>query len=441
MLGFLAALFSKESAAVFPALVAARVLLVERTQGGVRERLLRAGRATLPSLAVLGAYLVLRYGLLDVVPPQSAVEPAGRLALFWTWWSALLLYARLLAWPSGLSIVHDLPLAVGPWSWAVGAGLLLLVAAIWGAWRLRRTAGGASFGLVVLLLGLALLSNFVIPIASHGTTAFPVAERFLYAPSIGFCLVLGWLFARAIPRVLSRGVRGERAPSDGTKSGVEAPRALGLRQAIPPALLGIALVAAAWASAVRARDWKDDVALFAATLERAPRSAMAHLNYGAALVDLARGEESTDARSALLERALHHLEESVVLAPGNYRGHYDLANLNRALGRPEAAEAAYLEALRLRPNLFQAMVNLSTLLARSGRAAEALEWLDKARRLRPGNLAVMVNRAHLLQMLGHPERAIPLYRQALAIDPGLAAARAGLERATEELSEGSDEGS
>jgi len=432
LLGFLAALFSKESAAVFPALVAARVLLNERARGGVRERLLRAGRATLPSLLVLGAYLGLRYGLLDVVPPPSAVEPAARLALFWTWWTALRLYARLLVWPTGLSIVHDLPLAVDPWSWAVGAGMLLFVAAIWWAWRQRRKAAGASFGLIVLLLGLALLSNFVIPIASHGAAAFPVAERFLYAPSIGFCLVLGWLFGQAVPRLLARGA--------GTRSGVDPPRALGLRRAIPPALLGMALLAGAWSSAVRARDWKGDATLFAATLERAPRSAMAQLNYGTALMDLARGEESSDARSALLKRALHHLEQAVELAPGNYRGHYDLANLYQALGRRQAAEAAYLDALELRPDLFQALVNLSALMARSGRADDALEWLDKARRLRPGNLAVMVNRAHLLQMLGHPERAVPLYRQVLAIDPGLAAARAGLERALEARSGDGDEG-
>ena len=420
-LGFLAALLSKESAAVFPALVAGRAFLADGRHGGVRDRAKRAARAALPALAVLGAYLSLRYGLMDVAPPQGVAEAAGREALFWTWWTALLLYARLLVWPTGLSIVHELPLAAGPWAWPVVGGLLLAGGAVWATVRLRRTAAGASFGLLVLLLGLALLSNFLIPIASQRESAFPIAERFLYGPSIGFCLVIAWLFVEAGPAALARAA--------GPVAGRPRRRYLAAPRWLAPGLLGLALAAAAWSSAERAGDWRDEATLFAATLEVAPGSAMAQLNYGAALVDLARSEESADHRGALLERARRHLEEAVRLAPGNYRGHYTLANLYLSLGRPKAAQAAYLEALRLRPRLFQAMVNLGTLLARSGRPAEALEWLDRARRLRPRSLAVMVNRAHVLQDLGRPERAIPIYRQVLVIDPRLTAARAGLERA------------
>jgi tetratricopeptide (TPR) repeat protein len=433
LLGFAAALCSKESAAVFPALVAARALLLGPAAERFGERMMRTLRATLPSLLVLGAFLLIRYGLLDVVPPQGAAEPAQRLTLFWTWWSALWLYARLLVWPSDLSIVHDLPPAGGPWSWTVGGGVIVFAAAIWGALRLRRAPPGASYGLLVLLLGMAPLSNFLVPIASHRGAAFPVAERFLYAPSIGLCLFLGWLFMQALPRALSADAGEGHRGRDGPRAGSSRPRPVGLRRLIPPALLGLALLAAARSSAVRASDWQDEATLFAAAVQRSPRNAMAQLNYGTALVELARGEASSDARRALRQRALRHLEEAVALAPGNYRGHYDLANLYRALGRPEAAIPSLREALRLHPDLFQAMVNLGAILAQSGRPAEALEWLEKASRLRPDNLAVSVNRAHVLQMLGHPEQAIPLYRQALAADPGLVAARAGLDRALQAL--------
>jgi hypothetical protein len=423
LVGFAAALFAKESAAVFPALVAARIFLLGPPGETPRATITRALRGALPSLALLGAFLLLRYGLLDVVPPESVAGPAHRLALFWTWWSALWLYARLLVWPAELSIVHELPLASAPWSWTLAGGLAVLAVALWGAFRLRRTAPGASFGLLLLLVGMAPLTNFLLPITSHRDAVFPVAERFLYAPSIGFCLFLAWLFLQALPRALARAGGGGRDRAGGAR----------LRRAIPPALLGLVLLAGLWASALRASDWKDETTLFAATLRKSPRSAMANLNYGTAVMDLARSEPSADKRRALMHRALEHLERAVALAPSNYRGHYDLANLYQALGRPEAAEASFREALRLYPELFQAMVNLGSILAQTGRPDEALEWLETADRLRPNNIAVMVNRAHVLQMLGRPELAIPLYRQALTVDPGLVAARAGLDRALESL--------
>ena len=398
-----------------------------------------------------------------MAPPQPAAEAAGLPAMSWTWWTALWLYARLLVWPSGLSIVHDLPLVAEPWSWAVGAGLLVCAAALWTGLRLRTSAPGATFGILVLLIGMAPLSNVLVRIGSHQASPFPVAERFLYAPSIGFCLAAGWLFMEAAARARLPIGRGAQSAGGGLlplatplrraapwvalglaiataawSSTVRArdwrPRSA-LARALAAAPLGLAVLAGAWSSVLRARDWKDEVALFASALERSPRSAMAQLNYGTALVDRARDAAEADRRRSLLQQAQAHLEEAAALAPDNYRSHYNLANLHQSLGRPRAAEASFREALRLNPGLFRAMVNLGAILAQTERSAEALVWFDRASRLEPGNLAVLVNRAHVLQELGRPEESIPLYRQALQAAPDLVAARAGLDRALKTLAQ------
>lgn len=427
---FVAALSSKEAAVVFPVLVAGRAFLTNGSlESGGRSR--RVLTAPLPSLVALAFFWWIRFGLVDVALPMGVSDATHRAAAFWTWWSAFLRYMELLVLPLKLTILHDLELATEWWSPRVLAGLLLFVTLGWGGWRLRATQG-AAFGVMTLLVCFAPLSSFLLPVSGQGGTDFPFAERFLYVPSIGFCIVAAWILASWLPGLLRSAPRAPEVEGEASDAYSGRREAL-VRKSSVSRLLGLLsfllIVAAATRTHFRVGDWASEVSLFSTAVRASPGSYLAHLNYASALASVADQEAEPETKRDKLEVARRHYLEALEIAPGNYRIHYDLGNLYRALGRLNEAEAAYRQALYLHSRLPQARINLGTILVLSGDLEGALTQFEAAQDLLPRAAAPRVNRGHVLQMLGRPEDAIPLYRQALALEPGLGAAVQGLVRA------------
>jgi hypothetical protein len=87
------------------------------------------------------------------------------------------------------------------------------------------------------------------------------------------------------------------------------------------------------------------------------------------------------------------------------------------LGRQDEAEAAYREALRLRPDFADAYNNLGNALHALGRPDEAEASLREALRLRPDNAVAHVNFGIVVEALGRLEDAAASYREALRLRP------------------------
>jgi len=272
----------------------------------------------------------------------------------------------------------------------------------------------AAFGIAAGLLGLAPLNSFVFPVSAQGGADFPLAERFLYVPSIGFCLFAAWLLTTWLRARLERVLPALRAGWPN--------RAL----LVLPFLLIIALAARA---ETRIGSWASDLVLFSTAVESSPSSYLAHLNYAAALTSEAALEADPAARRALFESAHEHYLAARRIEPNNYRIHYNLGNLFQSLGREQDALGAYRQAVLLNPGLAAARINLGAILAQTGELDGALAQFEAAQRLLPGSAAPRVNKGQVLEMLGRHEEAIAECREALVLEPGLGAALWALERA------------
>src|SRR5258707_8755659 len=159
-----------------------------------------------------------------------------------------------------------------------------LTAAIAGtAWALWR----------VPVVGFGALWFWITLAPSAGVNLLPLptvlmAERFLYLPTVGYCLILGWLASRLLgPVTLGRAAQLRAAPT------------LGL-----VVLLLAYFVLTLW----RNEDWRDEDRLYSRMAEASPASAVPHVNL--AFVQLPRGE---------IASANEQLREAVRLAPGNPR--------------------------------------------------------------------------------------------------------------------------
>ena len=397
LVAFGLALLSKEMAAVLPGLVALRALLGIAEPRPAPDRALRL--AGLYGL-VLVAYAAVRFGVLGIATEAPAAAAAGRGTLFLTWWGGFLEYLRVLVWPASLSVDHPVPVLRSPLSPRVLLGVAVAAGLAATAWKARRRQRVLAYGLGAMLLSFVPLTNALVPINAPSTSPFPWSERFLYVPSIGFCIAAAWLLLRALPAVAA----GAAALD---------PRARAPRWAL--ALVGVLACAAAARTVARTADWRDDVTLFRTAVRHAPGSSLGHLNLGVALANRGRLEEA----EAEYRTALRTTTEP-------YKVHFNLGNLHRVRGELDRAEQEYRRSIALRPGYPQAHLNLGLVLRATGRTGEALRAFERAEELLPDFVEAKVNRGHLLRRLGRTEEADAAYRAALALEPDTPEARLGL---------------
>lgn len=162
--------------------------------------------------------------------------------------------------------------------------------------------------------------------------------------------------------------------------------------------------------------WQDSETLWRRAIETGNGGAIAHNNYGNAL--LGRG---------LVREAETAYRRALELDPRYAEAHMDLGVLLSQEGRDAEAEGSLRRALELRADYDDAMVNLGLVRSRLGAHDEAIALYESALRLDPRDVAAEVNWGNALVRLGRPEEAIRRYERALALDPGQAQARANLE--------------
>lgn len=393
------ALFSKESGAVLPVLMALYDLAWPRRE---------AWRNRVVSFAVLlipfGVFFWLRWQLdSHLVVPFSENPLIG--AGFWTArMTAVKVIGKFLwlfVWPARLSADYSFN-AVPVFGWqprnwedakawialAVCAGLVLL------AIGFRRRNRPLFFFVGFFLVALAPASNVFILIGSI------MAERFLYLPSVGLagCLVI---------------------------AAAEIARAAHLRRAwVKWAALGFVCLALGLRTHARNFDWRDDESLWTSAIQAYPESARPYDNLG--IVLLARSD---------LAGAATEFETALRIRPDYAEAHYDLGKaLARIPGRLPQAIAEFQAALHDRPNysptLFYTLVHigLGDALAREhGRMPEASEQYEQALKLDPNSAEAHYDLGSALAwMPGRTPDAVAEWQTALRLQPDLAEAHYNL---------------
>jgi tetratricopeptide (TPR) repeat protein len=373
---FALACLSKESAAVWPAILAAHRLALAPPAPGAGARVwLAALRPVAPHAALLALYLVLRVAVLGRFAPADAILRDHDLATrLWTIGSVFFADLWLLLWPPlqvdafyqvvlGIPQGPSAPALLG-WGALLAAGAALLALA-----RRHQRAGGshpdARERAAALGAG-ALFAATLLPTSHVFDLGALVAERFLFAPSLGF-LVLAALGAR---RLLARALP---------------PRA---RLAAAAALLALVAGSGAWRSHARAAQWRDPVELWRDAARALPRDALVRTNLAAALLE--RGE---------IEAAARELEAALAFDPDS----------RAALG------------------------NLGVLQLERGSLAEAERSFQRLLALEPRDPLTLYNLGLIETRRGNHEQARAFFKQSLEYNPNFSLARRGLQAAERAL--------
>jgi protein O-mannosyl-transferase len=282
-------------------------------------------------------------------------------------------------------------------------------AAWWGAAAfLALLLGGTARALwLAPRWGFCALWFWVTLIPSVGVNLLPLptvvmAERFLYLPSVGFCLLVGMGLGRALGAV-----------------GAVARRQLSPAPALAVAALFLAYVGLTlW----RNEPWQDHHHLYLHMVDTSPDSDLPHVNL--ALVQLPRGE---------IAESHAHFKRAVEIAPGNARALVGLGLTQTILGDPEGGLRYALEGARLAPRNPNVLTFLGQLYLVRDEPAQAVAVFEESLRIHPEQAYTGVLTARALAKAGRPaeaERA--LARAATMIRPGAEEA-ALLDRVTAEV--------
>ncbi|MCC6126883.1 MAG: tetratricopeptide repeat protein [Pirellulales bacterium] len=202
----------------------------------------------------------------------------------------------------------------------------------------------------------------------------------------------------------------------------------------------------------QSRQYRDEIALYRATLEKNPDCWMACNNLGKALLEAGRPEEAIGCfRSSLrlnpqnheahnnlgtvlcdrgeISEAIEHFREALRLKPDFLDAQYDLGLALAKAGRPDEAIFYYREALKTDPEYAKAYNGLGNALIEIGLWPEGIESFERAIELQPGFAEAHGNLGFALARIGRLKEAIDHYEQALRLQPDLPQAHNNLGNA------------
>ncbi|CRL02602.1 CLUMA_CG015797, isoform A [Clunio marinus] len=235
---------------------------------------------------------------------------------------------------------------------------------------------------------------------------FVVAERILYLPSVGYCLLIGLGLGKLINFKVQGRSNGMKSKQKVQKSSLHSVRS------ITTMLFVIILISACSLKTMRRnQDWKDEESLYRSAIKVNPPKALGNL--GSVLSSQGRFEE---AEEALLGALKHRSNMADV--------HYNLGILYQNQQKYEDAVSSFQKAIHFRPMLALAYLNLGTSLIALGRCHEAASVLRDGTKLdgtglRDRTAHEYARISSLLQLgglyadQGKLQRALAVYREAL----------------------------
>ncbi|XP_057693807.1 protein O-mannosyl-transferase TMTC3 isoform X2 [Corythoichthys intestinalis] len=290
------------------------------------------------------------------------------------------------------------------------------------------TCSRSSAKTVVMALSLIVLpfipaSNLFFPVG------FVVAERVLYVPSMGFCVLVAHGF-----KVLSH---------------------KGYLKKISWLMIGVLLTTHAVKTFNRNWDWESEYTLFMSALKVNKNNAKlwnnvghalenqnnyakalryflqatsvqpddigAHMNVGRTYKNLNKSKEAEDAylvAKSLMPQIIPGKKYATRVAPNHLNVYINLANLIRANeSRLEEADQLYRQAISMRPDFKQAYISRGELLLKMNKLTEARDAYLRALELDRSNADLWYNLAIVHIEMKEPSEALRNFEQALQLSP------------------------
>ena len=260
-------------------------------------------------------------------------------------------YLEKTFWPHDMALNYPFPAQIPIWQ-VLGASLLIVI--------LSATVIAMAKRLPHLFVGWLWYAITILPVIGIIPISDPMADRYIYIPSIGIAIMLAW----GIPLLF---------PQENMRKKILFPAAI--------AVLAV-LSVLTWK---QCGYWKNDVTLFNHAFQVTKDSTllmMMHNNLASSL----------DKEGKITE-AIDHYNEAIRLKPDYAYAYNKRASLYVRLGQYQLAINDYNEAIRLKPDYANAYNNRGSAYSRLGQYQLAIKDYNEAIRIKPDYTLVYKNRA------------------------------------------------
>lgn len=380
--------------------------------------------------AVAALYLLMRtlfvgWSFFKLKPFHASNFTSGTTAL-WHLFTAIKIltyYLRLLIFPYGLKADYVFAAANFLFEPAVVLGIIVLLSLLFIAIINRKNNPMFSFSIAWFFITVLPVSNLI-------PSGNIFAERFMYMPSVGFAIAIGFLFSRL--RKMN-------------------PRLLFLNWRHSVSLIFFLIII--WFGRVsfeRNKVWKNDFTLWYETIKATPGSARSHLNlanvyYQANLLDKAIEENSIALKlhpqsyyvfnnvgniylkKGLIDEAIKAYKIAIGISPDKALAYSNLATAYGKKGMYRASIEASLTALKNNPYQDDARYNLALSYANAGFTDKAIEAYEEYLKVQPDFPGVHLNVGYLYYKKGNFPKAKEHWLEALRLSPNLPEAKEALK--------------
>lgn len=326
----------------------------------------------IPHGLVMLLFGLVTYVLYARVPQTQPLEAV----LIWTW--SLAFYILKFLFPLSLSPVYAKPLPVAWTNPVYLASVVFVCVLLVLLWRNRRQRLW-MFAFLYFFLSVFFLLRF-----DH-QDLHAVADRFMYLPSLGMCLLAGVLIHRGFLRLMKQGNF--------------------LRRAGITAIAGLFLFLSV-KTGLQSYIWQNGFRLWSAAIRENPELVFAY--YNRAKMYEYYGE---------IDAALEDYSRAIGVKCDFADAFHNRGNLYYLKGKNQLAEADFLTALELNPQLWTAYGNLGSLYYGLGKFEQSIFHYSKALRLRPDSFFTYANRGLAYQFHGDWDLALADFNKALEINP------------------------
>lgn len=316
------------------------------------------------------------------------------------------LYLKLLVFPHPLASDYSypqIPIVTFLNPLALFSLLFYLAAGIYSIIKFTKKSL-IVFGIIFYFIPLSLIANVLF------LTKSTMADRFLYVPSLGFCLVVAVLLTTWFKLPLA-------------KQNYEKFSLLFTKNKGLMGLTTVILLLFSIKTIARNPDWKNDYSLFSKDSQTSSRSSRIHFLYANHLIQSVKqnlvGEEK---KAGYLKTAEIEMNEALKLYPKNFEAIFGLGELYTTTKEYDKALSCYKNAIQYIPGDSKAQNNLGNTYFRMGNYQQAFEVLNNSIRMHPDNMEGYNNIGSVFFATGQYQKAIEVYTKAISLNPKYAEA-------------------